>query len=265
MRRMTGDRAAYAVGQFRDAEAEVARLRAQAAIVAAAEEEAFEALGLPRAGRALELGCGPGFVAARFMATRPELRVLGVDRDPRVLSEARGVPVVRGDAAALPVADGCVDFAYARLVLRHLVDPAAAVAELRRVTRPGGRVVLCDTDDDALVLWPPPDGFGPALRARQQTFARRGADPFIGRRLAPLLEAAGFADVGVRPLVVHSVEVGRPAFAAIVLAPITDAIDEDLMPSTEVERAAAGLRAWGEAPEGFGMTTAVLAGGTVPG
>jgi SAM-dependent methyltransferase len=256
--------AAYAVGDFTDPAAEVERLRRQAE-VAVAEESAFRQIGMPTEGLVLDLGCGPGFAATRMRGLHPGQRWIGVDRDPGLLALARATlsPAV-ADVAALPFAGARFDFVHARLVLRHLARPEAALREVLRVLRPGGRVGVLDTDDDALVLDPAPDGFAAVLAARQRTFIRRGADPFVGRRLPALLRAGGFVDIQVATLPLTSFAIGARAFASIVLAPVADAIDADLCPRPQVEAAAQALRAWGERSDAFGMTTALVVGGCRP-
>ena len=255
--------AGYAVEQFRDPAGELKRLQQQAAILAGAEEAALQALGLPGRGRILDVGCGPGFVAARIVKARPGLQLLGLDRDPAVLEEARRViPVLEGSAEKLPFPTGQFDCVYARLVLRHLRHPETALDEMFRVLRPGGRAIVIDSDDGALVLHPRPADFERALQAREKTFQRRGADPFIGRRLPALFGAAGFVDLAVRSLVVDSVSVGLTPFARIVLTPVADAIDADLLDAAGVAAAAAAIEGWTRNPAAFGLTTVVALGGS---
>jgi SAM-dependent methyltransferase len=253
----------YAVDQFRDSNAEIDRLQQQATLLADAEDETFSSLGLPDRGRVLDLGCGPGFVAARIRKRRPNLEIVGVDRDPAVLERARAhIEALEGQAERLPFASETFDCAYARLVLRHLPNPRAVLQEIRRVLRPRGRVIVLDTDDGALILHPSPPAFGRALAARQKTFQRRGADPFLARRLPALLRDAGFDEIALRTLVVDSVSVGPAAFARIVLSPIADAIDEDLLSLPEVDGARAAVEQWAREKESFGMTTVLVVGGS---
>ena len=89
----------------------------------------------------LEVGCGTGLVLARV---RPFARfATGVDVSAGMLAAARqrGLSVVQGSATALPYADASFDVAYAFKVLPHVVDIRSALAELARVTRPGGHVL----------------------------------------------------------------------------------------------------------------------------
>jgi ubiquinone/menaquinone biosynthesis C-methylase UbiE len=100
-------------------------------------------------GRALDAACGTGRHAA-WLAGRGH-RVLGVDQSAAMLSVAAGklaaeprVTLALGDLERLPLAAGAVDLTVCALALAHLADPTAAIVELGRVTRPGGRVVLSD-------------------------------------------------------------------------------------------------------------------------
>ena len=256
----------YELAEFLEGSAELARLREQAAVVARAELAALRKVGFPRAGRVLDLGCGPGFFAERLRESEPGLDLTGVDRDPRCVEEARQriVALVADAERPLPFPDAHFDAAYARLVLRHLACPRTALDELFRVVRPGGLIVAIDGDDGALVLSPEPDGFELALRARQRGVRRRGADPLFARRLPALLRGIGCEGVTLEPLVVDSISIGAAAFARIVLLPITDAIDEDLLPRAQLEAAAASVRTWGEREGVFGMTTALVVAGRKP-
>jgi SAM-dependent methyltransferase len=255
--------AGYSVSRFTDQKAEAGRLERQAGVVADAEERALVDLGLPDRGRLLDLGCGPGAVATRIGARRPDLRIWGVDRDAGVLAlAARRLTALRADAADLPFPSSSFDGVHARLVLRHLPDPARALAEVRRVLRPGGRVVLADSDDGALVIHPWPEDIARALRAKHESARRRGADPLIGRRLVALLREAGFSNLVARTQVIDTGGVGRAAFAQVVLAPLAGAIDADLLALEDQAAAARAIQGWAQDESAFGMTTVVGVGGT---
>lgn len=97
----------------------------------------------PASGRLLDVGCGAGLLLEE--AARAGWRPLGAEvADPPALAAARRArcPVVQADAARLPLRDGALDAVVLANVLDHLADPAAALAEARRVLRPGGRIAV---------------------------------------------------------------------------------------------------------------------------
>jgi SAM-dependent methyltransferase len=97
--------------------------------------------------RAIDTGTGAGTLA---LALAPLVRdVVGVDVVPELLERARAaapanVTFVEGDATKLPFEDGSFDLACSRRTLHHIARPELAVAELTRVTVPGGRVFVDD-------------------------------------------------------------------------------------------------------------------------
>jgi C_GCAxxG_C_C family probable redox protein len=100
---------------------------------------------------AADLGAGTGFVTEALLAAG--LSVAAVDQSPDMLARlmarfgASGrVITLTGAAEALPLPDASVDFVLANMYLHHVDDPGRAIAEMARVVRPGGRVVLTDLD-----------------------------------------------------------------------------------------------------------------------
>lgn len=97
--------------------------------------------------RALDVGTGAGALA---FALAPLVRdVVGLDPVPELLALARerarpNTEFVEGDGTALPFPDGAFDLAGTHRTLHHVAQPERVVAELARVTRPGGRVLVVD-------------------------------------------------------------------------------------------------------------------------
>jgi demethylmenaquinone methyltransferase / 2-methoxy-6-polyprenyl-1,4-benzoquinol methylase len=100
-------------------------------------------LALPAGSVVLDLAAGTGDLCRDL--ERAGHRPVGVDLSYGMLAAARTTaPLVHGDALRLPVADGTVDGVTCGFALRNFVDLGAFLAELGRVTRPGGRIALLD-------------------------------------------------------------------------------------------------------------------------
>lgn len=116
-----------------------------------AVEMAFAAIAEAAPTRVLEVGGGPGELAARV---QDELgaSVVALDISERMveLTRARGVEAIVGDAQELPFADGEFDLAIAAWMLYHVPDVPRALDELARVVRPGGRLVAVTNSVDHL-------------------------------------------------------------------------------------------------------------------
>lgn len=121
------------------------------AIEGDALREQFKAL---RPGRALDAACGTGRHA--FALEQLGHTVVGVDASETMLARAREKSLTlelrRGDLTALPLEDASVDLAVCALALTHLPDLGPPLAELARVVRPGGRVILSDVHPTNVML-----------------------------------------------------------------------------------------------------------------
>jgi SAM-dependent methyltransferase len=157
--------------------------------------------------RVLEVGCGSG-VVLRDVAVMVGRRgqVVGLDSSRAMLATARRlcrdapgrarITLRGGDATRLPFAAARFDATLAVTVVLHVATPDALVAELARVTRPGGRVALQDQDFGMMAVAHP----DPALTDRilDGVPRRLYEEPYSGRRLPGLLRAAGLTDVRLR-------------------------------------------------------------------
>jgi SAM-dependent methyltransferase len=209
---------------FGDVEAELARLESQAANVWAKESLVLRRQGLAPDARVLEIGCGPGFVTQRLLALVPDGSVTGIDNDPYMVELAQRrlaglgrVDVRAGSVDATGFSDASFDVATARLVFQHLPDPMSALAELKRVLRPGGRLFVTDGDGGwGLLLDPEPSHFEQVSSAVAAMRTALGGNPAVGRRLPRMLADAGFTDLGLDVVVIHSVIDGTDSVAEVV-------------------------------------------------
>jgi SAM-dependent methyltransferase len=111
--------------------------------------QAVAELGLANAATVLDAGCGTGrALPALRAAVGPSGRVIGIDLTVEMVAEAtrrgRGdqAMLIIGDVSRLPLATASLDGVFAAGLLTHLDDPTDGLAELARVTRPGGRLAL---------------------------------------------------------------------------------------------------------------------------
>jgi len=146
----------------------------------------------PVPGTALDAGTGTGTVAAAL--AHAGHTVEGVDAAADMLAYARVAhPGLRFTAASLPdlpFASGHFDLAVANFVVNHVPRPRAAVAELARVTAPGGRVIV--------TIWPSAP-ISPMNALWNEVVVRAGATPPTGQRLAVADDFARTPD-GLRAL-----------------------------------------------------------------
>lgn len=113
--------------------------------------------GVPVGGRALDVATGTGDIALTFQDAS---MVVGLDFCPPMLALARekaagrrGKAFVIGDALALPFPDGCFNAVTSGFAMRNVADIALALAEMYRVTRPGGRMVCLEVARPTHKLW----------------------------------------------------------------------------------------------------------------
>jgi SAM-dependent methyltransferase len=160
--------------------------------------------------RALDVGCGPGGLAAELVAVLGAERVAAVDPSPPFAEACRrrlpGVEVHVAPAEMLPFGDGLFDHSLAQLVVNFMTDPVAGVREMRRVTRDGGTVAAAvwDYAGEMTLL----RRFWDAAVALDASAADRDEGrsmPFCTPdELGELWSAAGLADVRVEPAVVEA-------------------------------------------------------------
>ncbi|GMU59133.1 MAG: hypothetical protein AMXMBFR34_08960 [Myxococcaceae bacterium] len=161
--------------------------------------------GLKEGHRAADIGCGAGAVTlAMADIVGPRGAVVAVDQsDERLVlaqDRLRGAAHVTFARASLPntgLPGETFDYVWCQFVLEYLRTPAVALAELQRLAKPGGRVVVSEIDGFGLAYWPE----SPVVEAGKPIFLRAlastGFDLFIGRKLFGLFHEAGLSDVRV--------------------------------------------------------------------
>ena len=113
-------------------------------------DEAAAAVRSARPRTLLEVGCGTGEFAERLVRENPDATVVATDQSERFveLTAARGVEARRADVQDLPFEDASFDVVAAMWMLYHVPDLHRGLAEIRRVLRPGGRLVAVTNGDE---------------------------------------------------------------------------------------------------------------------
>lgn len=154
--------------------------------------------------RAIDVGCGPGALTAELARRLGPASVAAVDPSASFVEAARsrlpGVDVRLAPAETLPFEDDGFDIALAQLVVHFMADPVAGIAEMARVTRPGGAVAAC--------VWDFAGGRSPLSpfwdAVAEQDPSNSGESRYAGARRGHLVElfmAAGLREVEEHVLV----------------------------------------------------------------
>ena len=182
-------------------------------------DEYLDAMSIDDAKTVIDLGCGTG-VASRRIASRSGFsgHVTGIDRSPFLIDEARRLASDEGlagrngfrvgDTQSLDLGGGEFDAVVAHTLVSHVEDPAAALAEIARIAKPGASIGIFDGDYASLTFGhPDPD------RGKRDDEALIGAivtNPRVMRQMPVLVHQAGLEHVAVFPYVLA--EVGQADF-----------------------------------------------------
>jgi ubiquinone/menaquinone biosynthesis C-methylase UbiE len=243
-----------------DSPAEIRHLVEQAEVYAREATELFDSIGIVAGAEAIDVGCGVlGVLHLLSERVGARGRVVGLDREPRMvdfgrkLAEQRGLAVefVQADATATGLPDRSFDLVHARTLLLNVQNPEQILAEMGRIAKPGGVVAVQEPDAGAWNCDPPHPAFDILRAAILDAYRRTGKDLSVGRRIARMLRVAGLEDVSVRATarVTHTGEYYQTfllTMAALVRDVILQAGD---LTADEFEAYTTALRVHLEAPD----------------
>ena len=249
------------------------------ALRTAAKEAAFFMSHLRPGMRVLDVGCGPGSITLGLAEAVAPAEAVGIDFQPAQVAQAQALSVARGvmnsrfevaDVNRLPFPDGSFDAVLAHAVLMHQREPLLALAEMRRVLRPGGIVGVRDCDWGGRIHAPTTllieKWYDLTIKIRQ----RNGGNPFMGRHHRRLLLEAGFVSPEAS---VSTWTAGTPEeirICAIFLKAqlqgfASTALAEGWMDQQTIEAVAAEIDAWAARPDSLYFDTYCEAVGWVKG
>jgi SAM-dependent methyltransferase len=226
---------------------ETRRLSGQADTLA---ELLHDGTSYPAGSRVLEAGCGVGGQTLHLVTGSPAAHIVAIDISAESLARARArvtaqAPQVavqwhRADLLDLPFADAAFDHLFVCFVLEHLADPAAALAGLRRVLRPGGTITVIEGDHGSAFFHPGSQHAQAVIDCQIRLQSAVGGDALLGRQVQPLLTAAGFRDVEARPLTICADQT-RPAlvdgFTRHTFIAMMQSVREDALAAGLISRA----------------------------
>jgi ubiquinone/menaquinone biosynthesis C-methylase UbiE len=216
----TEDKVSYKASEMNEnIEREIERLRGQVMWAWDKESRNLTWFGLRDGMSILEVGSGPGFVTEQLLALYPNSHITCVEIDPDLALPAERYlqsrdlegqyTIIQGDLMKMDLPDDAFDFALARLVFQHLHDPRGAMEEIRRVLKPGGKLVIHDIDIGLGEIMEPFTPEAEAIEARlHESRSLRGGNPRIGRQLWRLLAATGYVNMDLEVVPVHTDKLG---------------------------------------------------------
>ena len=166
----------------------------------------------PPGARVLEAGCGVGAQTAILARRSPQASFVSIDVSNDSLQQARAliegerienVSFRRQDLFDLSPAEETFDHIFMCFVLEHLPEPVAALTHLRSLLKQGGSIAVIEGDHGSFYCYPETPEAKLTVQALVDVQARLKGDALIGRRLYPLLRAAGFPETTVSPRMVY--------------------------------------------------------------
>lgn len=153
----------------------------------------------------LSVGSGPGVILHAVCAKYPSIQGTGIDASAARVQQAiekhssnTRLKFVHADAHAMPFPSDSFDIVYSRMLFEYLADKERAAAEIVRVCRPGGTVLIQDLDGQLLWNYPEDPELQRGIETVTSGLARTGFDPFVGRKLFALAHRAGLEDIHVQ-------------------------------------------------------------------
>ncbi|WNR44904.1 class I SAM-dependent methyltransferase [Paenibacillus roseipurpureus] len=256
-------------------DAELQRLKEHALLGWDKEYRTLKWFGLENGMKILEVGSGRGFVTEKLLDHLPQSEITSLDIDDASLTKAKAMlshipesrlTFIRSSVYETTLPDNQYDFAIARLLFLHLHDPLQAALEIKRVLKPGGKLVIIDIDDGIFgALQPDLEVLPSILKKLGQLTASRGGNRRIGRGLPRLLANSGFTNIDMESVVQHSDLHGIEGFIRkLDIGRFGGLYMKGVIAQEEFEELAKSYDTFVESPDAHAMMIFFMACGTKP-
>jgi 2-polyprenyl-3-methyl-5-hydroxy-6-metoxy-1,4-benzoquinol methylase len=231
---------------------DVKRLRLLHEVYGPGTEALFHRVGLRAGQRVVEIGCGNGNIAC-WVAEQiaPNGSVLAIDNSSDQIEQARlqaqsrnlrNIEFQVADAYSPRLPEGSFDLVYCRLVLTHLTRPAAALAVMRSLARPGGLVVCEEIDIGCWLCDPPAESLTRFFALNDALGKLRDEDYCLGASLHRLFCEVGFARPEVGANFALALRGEKKRLMGMTFAEFApELVREGLATQEEADRVTAGL------------------------
>jgi ubiquinone/menaquinone biosynthesis C-methylase UbiE len=260
-------------GYLMEHDTEGSRIRHKTNLTAARSQLVM--VGLQAGMSCLDVGCASGSVTVEMAKVAAPSSATGVDFSDQRLDEARllaaesGVTNVefrKGNAYDLPFANDTFDFVWARFVMEYLKDRVAAIREMKRVTKPGGKVICADLDGNCLFHYPIEPRLEAGLEKVMTLLAKTGFDPWVGRKLFHFFRVVGFSQITAH-MMPHHLIAGIPSDVERrnwheKVDTICEKLQDSIFDSEEMVSLAEGFKRLIDSPETFTYSPLILIVGT---
>lgn len=205
-------------------------------------QQTLNKLSLKSGENVLDIGCGVGFLSYEMAVKADDSgKVTGIDKNPEMIRHAknrckdlRNTEFFEGDAGSLPFPGKNFDAVCCTQVLLYVKDVSEVLAEIRRVLKPAGRIVIVETDWRGVVL---NSDFDAITRKIFAAWDAAVPSPNLPVHLGPLLQNNGFSSIQVKPVPILNTEYTSNQFSHGMIKRITkNSLKKGVVTDTECRK-----------------------------
>ncbi len=237
------------------------------------KRKSYQLMNIQGGDAVLDVGCGPGFdTISLAKIVGPSGKVVGIDYDKEMIAQANKYAETKGvndwcehkqaDATELPFESNTFDSSRSERLFQHLVQPEKALMEMIRVTKPGGWIIVLDTDWGTISADTPEPEIAQRLWDLKATKLLNNG--YAGRQLYRMFKQQHLLKISAEPYVLSSTDYSYSRWMIMADELEQNALSDGVITQEELERLQAGFEKAGKEGTGFGTIGGVLAAGRKP-